>query len=416
MLSVQVDRVQASMRLIPGITVASAVISGIDTNHDGVFSLSEEQTYARQVLADLEIRIDGTQLHPRLVSWSFPPLAQMRDGLGEIHIDYTVELPRGRADRTFTVTNHHLSASSVYLVNALVPGDPDLRIVAQQRNPQQSVYQLRYRQLSAGGRAASPGGAESSGGSSPGQFKAFFELGMRHIAEGTDHLLFLLALLLPAPLLVAGSRWGAAAAWRCTLVRILSIVTAFTIGHSLTLSLAAFGAVRIADRPVEALIALSILASAVHALRPVFPGKEARIAASFGLVHGLAFASTLDRLGLAHWQKLEGILAFNLGIETMQLLVVVAVLPTLLLLSTTRYYPILRTGGATFAAIAATGWLIERLTGMDTGVDAAVNAIARHGVALTIGAAILAIFCKLLPPATLRLRVCKLACVYRIHP
>ncbi len=69
------------------------------------------------------------------------------------------------------------------------------------------------------------------------------------------------------------------------------------------------------------LIALSILLAAVHALRPLFPGREALIAASVGIVHGLAFAATLEQLGLGRWERVAGILAFNLSIETMQLIV-----------------------------------------------------------------------------------------------
>ncbi len=110
------------------------------------------------------------------------------------------------------------------------------------------------------------------------QFSSLFRLGMRHIAEGTDHLLFLLVLLLPAPLLVSGLRWGPPSGVRQSLLRILGIVTAFTIGHSITLSLAALNAVNVPSRPVEVLIAVSILVSAVHACRPIFPGKEAWIA------------------------------------------------------------------------------------------------------------------------------------------
>jgi hypothetical protein len=80
----------------------------------------------------------------------------------------------------------------------------------------------------------------------------------------------------------------------------------------------------------------SILVSAIHALRPLFPGKEAAIAAFFGLIHGLAFAATLNQLGLGRWQRVGGILAFNLGIETMQLIVVAVTLPSLILMSRTR--------------------------------------------------------------------------------
>ena len=123
-----------------------------------------------------------------------------------------------------------------------------------------------------------------------------FRLGLRHIAEGTDHLLFLLALLLLAPLLVLGSRWAGFAGVRHSLLQILKVVTAFTVGHSITLALAAVGLIRVPSRPIEVLIAVSILVSAVHALRPLFPGREAVIAAFFGLIHGLAFATTLGQL------------------------------------------------------------------------------------------------------------------------
>jgi hypothetical protein len=203
---------------------------------------------------------------------------------------------------------------------------------------------------------------------------------MRHIAEGTDHLLFLLALLLPAPLLVIGSRWAGFAGVRHSLLRILKIVTAFTVGHSITLALAALGAVDIPARPVEVLIAVSIFFSALHALRPIFPGRETRIAGFFGLVHGLAFAATLGELGLGRWERVAGILAFNLGIETMQLIVVAATMPSLILLSRTRAYPGLRICGALFAVFASLGWLADRLFGFHNSIEAAVNVVAHNSL------------------------------------
>ena len=227
------------------------------------------------------------------------------------------------------------------------------------------------------------------------QFSSLFRLGMRHIAEGTDHFLFLLVLLLPAPLLVSGWRWGPPSGVRRSLLRILGIVTAFTIGHSITLTLAAFNAVSVPSRPVEVLIAVSILVSAVHACRPIFPGKEAWIAAFFGLIHGLAFAATLDRLGLGRWDRVAGILAFNLGIETMQMLVVAAILPSLMLMSRTRAYPILRIGGAVFAGVASAGWIVERLFDVATPVDAIVNAFARHALLIAVNLLAVSLACRL---------------------
>jgi hypothetical protein len=396
LLSLETNRVQASMRLIPGILVAPSVIAGIDANGDGAFSESEERAYAQRVLGDLSITIDGINLQPVLLSWSFPEPAQMREGLGEIHIEYTADLPYGRTDRSLILTNHHLSRSSVYLVNVLVPQDRGIRILAQKRNEQQSLYELDYQQtgtVAVGPRMSWGNAAAWLSGI---QFSSLFHLGMRHIAEGTDHLLFLLVLLLPAPLLVSHRRWGPPSGVRPSLLRILSIVTAFTIGHSITLTLAAFNAVNVPGRSVEVLIAVSILVSAVHAYRPIFPGKEALIAAFFGLVHGLAFAATLGRLGLGRWDRAGGILAFNLGIETMQMLVVAAILPSLMLMSRTRAYPTLRIIGAVFAGFASLGWVVERLFDVATPVDAIVNALARHSLLIAVNLLVVSLACRLM--------------------
>jgi len=97
--------------------------------------------------------------------------------------------------------------------------------------------------------------------------------------------------------------------------------------------------------PTDRLIAVSIFVSAAHALRPLFPGRSAGIAAFFGLIHGLAFATILGQLGLGRWERVASILGFNLGIETMQLIVVAAVMPSLIFLSHPRAYRFLRIGG-----------------------------------------------------------------------
>jgi hypothetical protein len=380
-LSVDKGQVHASMRLIPGVAVASSVIASIDSDGDGVLSEAEQRAYAEQVLGDLSLKVDGYHLRPKLVSAEFPQVEQMREGLGEIHIEYTVDLPRGGPNRRLILEDRHQMRNAAYLVNALVPSDPDIRIVSQSRNEQQSFYQLDY--VQGGGAVASApllwliSFHEQMGAVG---FGSVFRLGMRHIAEGTDHLLFLLALLLPAPLMVIGSRWAGFAGVRRSLLRILKIVTAFTLGHSITLALAAFGMVHVPSRPIEVLIAVSILVSAIHALRPIFPGKEAAIAAFFGLIHGLAFAATFAELGLGRWERVAGILAFNLGIETMQLMVVAVTMPSLVLMSRTRAYPFVRVGGALFAGFASVGWIAERLLGVHNSVDVVVDGIAHHAV------------------------------------
>lgn len=383
LISVEKDHVEVSMRLIPGIAVSSAVIASIDTNGDGVLSPQERWDYAQRVLSELALSIDGKKLEPKLKSADFPQIQEMRDGLGEIHIEYTAELPGGGPNRKLILENNDQRQRAVYLVNALVPSDPGISIVAQKRNQVQSTYELDYTQ--AGGPA----------GSLPAKWwtPSLFQLGMRHIAEGTDHLLFLLVLLLPAPLLVAGGRWSGTTGVRTSLLCILGIVTAFTLGHSITLALAAFGAVHVPSHPIEVLIAVSILVSAVHALRPIFPGREARIAAFFGLIHGLAFASTLSELGLGRWERLAGILSFNLGIETMQMAVVALTLPSLILMSRTRAYPWLRVGGALFAGVASVGWIVERMIGAQSSVDNVVNELVHHSVWIGGGLFLLSVVC-----------------------
>lgn len=188
-------------------------------------------------------------------------------------------------------------------------------------------------------------------------------LGVDHIREGTDHLLFLLALLLPAPLLVVNKQWKGFGGVKYSLLRIVKIVTAFTIGHSVTLLIGALGIFHFPGRSVEVLIALSIFISAIHALKPIFPGKEMYIAAGFGLIHGMAFAETLINLNLDGLRMALSILGFNLGIELMQLFVIAVTIPWLIILCKNNCYTRLRVAGAIFAAMASLAWMAERLSG-----------------------------------------------------
>lgn len=187
-----------------------------------------------------------------------------------------------------------------------------------------------------------------------------FLLGMTHIAEGADHLLFLLTLLLPAALLAGDGRWGRFGGRRHLAVYLLKVVSAFTLGHSLTLVLGALGAVRVPARPVEFAIAASILVSALHAWRPLFPGREGWVAAGFGLVHGLAFASAIADLRLDGARLAAGVLAFNLGIEAIQALLVAIAAPLLVLTAGNPSYRVARKIGAVLAGLMAVVWMAQR--------------------------------------------------------
>ncbi len=169
-------------------------------------------------------------------------------------------------------------------------------------------------------------------------------------------------LLIPAPLVAVGGRWRAAPSARHSVVRVVHVVTAFAVGHSLTLALAATGVISLPTRPVETLIAFSIAVSAVHAVRPLVARGEVLIAAGFGLVHGLAFASLIGELGLTRGALVTTLLGFNLGIELTQLLVVALMMPSLVALARTAVYPAFRVGVALVGLVFSVSWMLERAT------------------------------------------------------
>ncbi|MER5432209.1 HupE/UreJ family protein [Streptomyces sp. NPDC002588] len=188
-------------------------------------------------------------------------------------------------------------------------------------------------------------------------------LGTEHVGEGADHLLFLLMLLVPAPLVAAGGRWRTVgSSRRRNVLRVVHVVSAFAVGHSLTLALAAAGVIQVPSRPVETLIAFSIAVSAVHAIRPLVARGEVFIASGFGLVHGLAFASLIGDLGLDRGNLVATLLGFNLGIELTQLLVVALMMPSLLALARTTCYPALRVTLACLGLLFSASWMLERST------------------------------------------------------
>jgi hypothetical protein len=212
-------------------------------------------------------------------------------------------------------------------------------------------------------------------------FRSLFVHGAKHIAAGTDHLLFLLTLLLVAPLTIAGRHWGARRPAGQAVRRLVGVVTAFTAGHSITLTLGSTGLVTLPTTVVETVVAASILMAAVHALRPLLRHGELAMAGGFGLLHGLAFATSLSGAGLTTGQHALALLAFNLGIEAMQLLVVACVVPPLIVLAgqAPRAHAALRSVAASAAIAAAAALIAERLAFGPTGVGDWLEAAAVAG-------------------------------------
>jgi hypothetical protein len=184
--------------------------------------------------------------------------------------------------------------------------------------------------------------------------KDYWRLGTLHILEGVDHLLFVLALML----IVNGLR------------SLLKAVTAFTIAHSITLALATLDVIHVPPKPTEAIIALSIVFLATEIIHQSKGqvGLTARypwlIAFGFGLFHGLGFAGALSEIGVPQHEVPLALLMFNVGVETGQLLFIIAVVAVLEVL---KRIPLPVPEGAwrvlpyTIGGIAAF-WTIERVT------------------------------------------------------
>jgi hypothetical protein len=187
--------------------------------------------------------------------------------------------------------------------------------------------------------------------------------GIWHIWTGYDHILFLLSLLLPAVLVPSTTKrdWKGASSFREALVDLLKIVTAFTIAHTITLSLAALSIVDLPARLVESCIAASVVVAAANNMQPVVYRGRWLIAFGFGLIHGFGFASVLTDLGLPQDSLLLALVTFNVGVELGQLAIVAAFLPIAYRLRSTRIYRrgVLNLGSAAIALLAGI-WLVER--------------------------------------------------------
>ena len=192
-------------------------------------------------------------------------------------------------------------------------------------------------------------------------FQSMILLGMHHIAEGNDHLLFLCVLLLPGMLIAQKNQWVSLGGISHGIKHMLRLITAFTLGHSLTLIAGVLHLIDIPASWVEIWIAISILLSAIHAYRPLFARQEFWIILFFGFIHGMAFAALFNEMNLETGQLIWSILGFNFGIECMQILLMAVAMPLIIWLSSKTYFVTIRKTGSILAGIMAIYWLWERL-------------------------------------------------------
>ncbi len=200
-------------------------------------------------------------------------------------------------------------------------------------------------------------------------FKQYVVEGVWHIWIGFDHILFLLSLLLPAVLIFkktneksnaikqlqpADSFWGA-------FKEVLKVVTAFTLAHSITLTLAALGYVSLPSRLVESVIAASIIVAAISNIRGNLDTRRWVMAFGFGLIHGFGFASVLADLGLPQNALVTALIGFNVGVELGQLAIVAIFLPLAFWLRATKFYQVgVFKWGSVLIALMALYWFVQR--------------------------------------------------------
>jgi hypothetical protein len=202
-------------------------------------------------------------------------------------------------------------------------------------------------------------GGEASGALA--QLALYLHEGVWHIWLGYDHILFLLSLLLPAVLVRRDRAWQPIASFRASFLDVARVVTAFTLAHSITLTLAALGVVALPSRWVESAIALSVVLAALNNVFPVVANGRWLAAFGFGLLHGFGFAGALQDLGLPTGSLALSLAGFNLGVEVGQLAIVGAFLPIAYALrGTLTYRRVVFAGGSLVIAAVATVWLAER--------------------------------------------------------
>jgi hypothetical protein len=204
-------------------------------------------------------------------------------------------------------------------------------------------------------------------------FKQYVVEGAWHIWIGFDHILFLLSLLLPAVLIFRRNNTNTAkklfgnsqilpteSFWN-SFKEVLKVVTAFTLAHSITLTLAALGIISLPSRWVESVIAASIIVAAIQNIRGVVDSKRWIMAFGFGLIHGFGFASVLADLGLPQNALVTALIGFNVGVELGQLAIVAVFLPLAFWLRATKFYQVgVFKWGSVLIALMALYWFVQR--------------------------------------------------------
>ncbi|WP_458070175.1 HupE/UreJ family protein [Rhodanobacter sp. BL-MT-08] len=345
---------------------------GLDANHDGAITWGEvkarRETIEQYALARMEVKGDGITCDTR-------PTGQKIDE----HTDgaYDVILFDAVCDKNIpsklTVVYKLMYDLDPYHRGIVTIHSGD-KIAGAVLGPSNPVASLNLREPDRWG-----------------EFKSFMTDGIWHIWTGIDHIMFLLSLLLPAVLIMrrtgsdkrswrAGGavaessgalmalapsssryRWDPVASFWPACLDVIKIVSAFSLSHSITLSLAVLGYVHVPSRLVESGIALSVMVAAFNNVYPLVNKRVWLIAFAFGFIHGLGFASALTGLQLPTGAMVASLGGFSVGVEIGQEAIVLAFLPFAYLLRKTRFYQVVMLRWVSMVIIViALGWLVQR--------------------------------------------------------
>lgn len=201
---------------------------------------------------------------------------------------------------------------------------------------------------------------------------AMVKQGIWHIWIGIDHILFLLALILPAVVRRRNNSiygWEPVLKFKTAFIYIVKVITFFTIAHTITLTLATLKLVNLPSQIVESIIAFSIGLAAFHNVKPIFKMKDWMIAFIFGLFHGFGFASVLGDLGLTGEFLTLSLLGFNVGVEIGQLVIIAAIFPLLYLIRKNNFYPRFLVIVSIALILISLYWFIERAFNINLVLD-----------------------------------------------
>jgi HupE / UreJ protein len=304
------------------------VVVWLDTDLDGQITWGETETrlpaVAAHALASLTFDAGG-----RCILTQTGAGASVNGGIDYLELHFTGTCPSGTAP---------LTAASRLFADI----DPDHRLFLTAQGDGLSTTSVLGPQQTSITIAPVSGGMLST-------FLTYLRAGIEHLAGGADHIVFLLVLMLPA-IAATGSPRRAA-------IGVLMAATGFTIAHALTLTAATLQVLRPRSDVIEALIALSIIVTAIDNIRPFLPAPRAVVAAFFGLIHGFGFATVLGGLTLSSGTLAIALLGFNIGIELAQIGIILVTMPALYMLRGGRV--LVWTGSAAAIAIGLY-WCVQR--------------------------------------------------------